>query len=129
MFRPDLKTGELINNRRLMDIFHCACEGGIRYSSKTGTVVLVINNTKTGLPNTVEGSEISFAGRILKNGYSGANKRLKEFLEQKQPVFLFVVNRPGEYEFLGQVQLAGAIELRKTEKGEAYPVFPLKLNI
>lgn len=128
MFKPDLKKGEIFNNRRLMDIFHCACEGGIRYASKTETVVLVINNTKAGLPNKVEGQKISFSGRILKNGISGANKRLKEFLETRQPVFLFEVNKPGEYEFLGQVQLDGAIELAKTEKGEEYPIFPLKLS-
>lgn len=128
MFNPGLAIGETINNRLLMDIFHCACEGGIRYASKTDTVTLIINNTKNGLPNTRQGNIVNFAGRPAKAGLiTGANKRLLQFLEEKKPVFLFEVNVPGKYTFLGEVEQAAPMFMEKTETGAAsYPVFPLR---
>ena len=128
MFKTGLDKGEAISNLRLMDIFHCACEGGIRYSSRTGTVVLVINNTKEGLPSWVRGDEALFAGRPLKNGVTGANKRLKEFLEEGKPVFLFEVKKPGAYEYVGPVALNGEMRIERNGEGLEWPVFPLRVE-
>lgn len=128
LLNHDLKPGETITNRQLMNIFHCACEGGIRYSSKTGTIVLVINKTKDGFPNVWNGNTLNFAGRPLKNGFSGANKRLNEFLQGGLPVFLFEVNIPGKYTYLGQVVSAGTWKEEKTATGTDYPTFPIRLT-
>lgn len=130
MFDPGLKPGQTIGNRQLMDIFHCACEGGIRYASRTGTVVIVVNRTKEGLPNIWRDEVLYFAGRPLKEdkGMTGANKRLAEFLKAGGPVFLFVVEKQGEYIYQGAVKLAGAIEQGHTASGAAYPVFPLRVH-
>lgn len=130
MFATGLKPGEIIGNRELMNIFHCACEGGIRYSSKTGTVVIVVNNTKKGLPNILREDEILFAGRLFKDGetYAGANKRLAEFLREGKPVFLFEVDVPGRYEYRGPVRAAGEPGVSETASGEKYPLFPLLLS-
>lgn len=130
MFNPDLKIGQVISNRELINIFHCAWEGGIRYASKTDTVVLVVNNTKKGLPNIWDGDKLLFAGRPLragKNDLSGANKRLDEFFQGGKDIFLFEVNKPGQYQYKGQLQSAGEIQYKKTESGGEYPVFPVKL--
>lgn len=129
MFNPDLTTGEIISNRLLMSIFHCACEGGIRYSSKTGTIVLVVNNTKDGLPNVWKNGILHFAGRLVKDGETlkGANRRLDGMLHEHGDVFLFEVNQPGKYEFKGAIELAAQPRLAKTENGEEYPVFPLRV--
>lgn len=129
MFDPNLTAGEVISNRRLMTIFHCACEGGIRYASKTGTIALVVNNTKQGLPNVWENGILLFAGRIMKDGENlkGANRRLDDMLHGHGDIFLFEVNQPGKYEFKGAVDLAGEPRFAKTENGEEYPVFPLKI--
>lgn len=129
MFDPGIEKGASISNRELMNIFHCACEGGIRYASKTGTLTLVVNNTKSGLPNVWHGDSLEFAGRPLKDGKTlqGANKRLAGFLEEKKPVFLFEVNTPGQYRFLGRAEAAGRIHLAQTPEGAPYPVFPLKI--
>lgn len=127
MFNPNLTPGEIISNRQLMSIFHCACEGGIRYASKTGTLTLVVNNTKKGLPNTWRDGILHFAGRIVKNGLKGPNLRLESFLREKGDVFLFEVNAPGQYEYRGRVAAAGEPMFKSTENGEEYPVFPLKI--
>lgn len=129
MFNPHLDAGEVVSNRRLMSVFQCACEGGIRYSSKTETVVLVVNNTKSGLPNVWKDGILQFAGRTVKNGENlhGANLRLYTFLHAGGDVFLFEVNRPGKYEFRGRAELAAEPWLAVTVAGEKYPVFPLKI--
>lgn len=130
MFNPDLTPGQTISNRQLLAIFHCACEGGIRYSSKTGTVVVVVNNTKKGLPNVWENGLLRFAGRPLKSGdrLQGANLRLDSFLREGGDVFLFEVNSPGLYEYKGPVKLAGAPAVADAESGARYPVFPLSIE-
>lgn len=131
MFDPELKKNELISNRQLINIFHCAWEGGIRYSSTTDTVVLVINNMKKGLPNIWDKNELFFAGRISRNGkgvLSGANKRLFEFLQMNKDIFLFEVNQPGLYEYMGKVSSAGEMRIAHTDTDEEYPVFPLKID-
>lgn len=129
MFDPGLSAGEVLSNRRLMSVFHCACEGGIRYSSKTATIVLVVNNTKDGLPNVWKDGILRFAGRIVKDGENlkGANLRLETFLQGGKDVFLFEVNQAGKYEFRGRAKLAATPWLATAEDGEKYPVFPLKI--
>ncbi len=129
MFDPGLSVGETLSNRQLMSVFQCACEGGIRYSSKTGTIVIVVNNTKAGLPNVWKDGILRFAGRILTDGgnLKGANLRLETFLQGGEDVFLFEVNQPGKYEFRGKAELAAAPCLATTEDGKKYPVFPLKI--
>lgn len=129
---PDagLKIGEIVSNRRLMDIFHCACEGGIRYSSKTETVVVVINNTKDGRPNRENEGRLFFAGRPFKHGetFEGANKRLENFLREGKPVFVFQVDEPGKYQYRGRAAASGVPEIAIDNSGEKYPVFPMKLR-
>lgn len=129
MFDPRLAPAETISNRQLITIFHCACEGGIRYSSKTATVVLVVNNTKTGRPNIWKNGILQFAGRIIKDGENlrGPNLRLDSVLHARGDVFLFEVNQPGKYEFKGRAELAAEPWFAETEKGEKYPVFPLRI--
>lgn len=129
MFDPGLEKDAILSNRQLMDIFHCACEGGIRYASKTDTLTLVVNNTKSGLPNVWRGDVLDFAGRILKDGKTlqGANRRLAEFLQAKKPIFLFEVNTPGQYRYLGKITAAEPYHLAHAAKGSLYPVFPLKI--
>ena len=121
---------QIINNRTLMNLYKCACEGGIRYSSKTNTIVLVINNTKSGRPNIWRGNIVDFAGRPEKNPdvLTGANRRLENFLENNGQIFLFEVNKPGEYEQKGQVKSAGPYKMEKDSAEKPYPVFPLEVD-
>ena len=130
MFNPRILPGEVITNRQLMSTFRCACEGGIRYSSRTDTIVLVINNTQSGRPNIWKDGILEFAGQITKNGETlqGANRRLEEFLRENGDIFLFEVNEPRKYEFKGRVQQAGEIRFATTPQGGTYPVFPVKVG-
>lgn len=128
MFNCPLQPGETISNRRLMDIFHCACEGGIRYASKTNTIVLVVNNTKDGLPNTWKNDILEFSGRPLKKPgtLSAANHRLHQFLSTHGDIFLFMVDKPGQYQFIGRAEPAGPMRLC-TSQDITWPIFPLKI--
>lgn len=131
MFNPALKKDEIISNRQLINIFHCAWEGGIRYATQTDTVVLVINNTKKGLPNIRDGNTLLFSGRPLKGwkkDLGGANKRLEDFLRSGKDIFLFEVNKPGQYQYKGPVSSAGETRLAITDTGVEYPVFPLRTD-
>lgn len=130
MFNPRLLPGEVIANRQLMATFRCACEGGIRYSSRTGTIVLVINNTQVVRPNIWKDGILQFAGQIAKNGgtLQGANRRLEQFLRENGYIFLFEVNEPRKYEFKGRVAQAGEIWFSTTPEGEKYPVFPVRVG-
>lgn len=113
-----------------MDIFRCACEGGVRYSSRTNTVVLVVNNTKKGLPNKFVNGILEFAGKPLKeNGaLAGSNRRLAQSLAEKGDIFLFEVNQPGKYEFKGKIMAAGKPDVRAIADGVRYPVFRLEIE-
>lgn len=107
MLLHSLKPGEVISNQKLMEIFKCACEGGIRYSSKTNTLVLVNNNVKNIYPNRWDKNCFLFAGKEEKaqQGFTRANKRLNQFLTENKDVFLFEVNEAGKYEYKGRVKL------------------------
>lgn len=130
MFDPGLGKGEVISNRELMNIFHCACEGGIRYSSKTKTIVIVVNNTREGRPNIWKEDILEFAGRPAREpgSLTGANRRLEQFLASANPVFLFIVDRSGEYRYEGPVISAGKPDWTETATHEPYPVFPVKVS-
>lgn len=125
-------VGKTISNRELMDIFKCACEGGIRYSKKTDTIVLVKNNVKNRYPMEWKGSQIDFIGRSTNDHskLSGFNKRLAEFLHSGGDVRLFEVNVPGEYTYMGKVKVAGDPFTKEisTENGNRmFWVFPLEI--
>ena len=119
-----------ISNRQLMNIFKCACEGGIRYSSKTDTIVLVVNNTNAVRPNVWQGNVLSFAGRLEKTPgkLTGANKRLREFLENGKNIYLFEVNEPGKYEYCGKASLNEPATVERLATGEEYPVYSLLVD-
>lgn len=106
MFICNLKKGDTITNNDLMDIFKCANVGGMRYSTKTQTLVLVTDHTKgfyhdiwvspdridyTGMGKTGD-MDIDYAQNKKLHNYSG------EIL-----VYLFEVFKPNEYTFRGEV--------------------------
>lgn len=124
-----LKPGQVVSNKILMEIFECACEGGIRYSSRTGTIVLVINNTRGIQKSGWQGNRIDFIGQKEKtpDKITRMNKRLRDFLEARQGVFLFEVNSPGQYEYRGPVTLAAPPYPARSPQGECEWIFPLAL--
>lgn len=132
-FRTGLHPGQKISNAEIMAIFRCACEGGIRPSRRTGTIVLVVNHLKP--PEEIwRAGVLNFAGFGGKGDQTlagGRNKTLLAAFEQGKGVYLFEVFRQGEYTYRGRVELAGPPFERQApdRDGQARRVwlFPLRL--
>lgn len=124
--------GDVVSNRDIMNTFKCACEGGIRYSSRTGTVIVVRNNAESAYPGKWQGRRMEYIGQGAKGDQqmTRMNKRLKEFLEKGKNVYFFEAERPGEYEYKGIVrQYAAPFQKIIEDKGGERKVwvFPLEL--
>ena len=110
VFHTELRAGQIITNRELMRIFRCACEGGIRPSNKTNTIVLVLNHTKVAHDDDWHGNILWFQGAGSKGDQQlgkGRNRTLLDAFETGRPVYLFEVYKGGEYTLKGPVKLSG----------------------
>lgn len=132
-FNPRIEIGTILNNDELQKIFKVGMSGGIRYSKKNNAIVIVSVNTKEGLyDNRWEGDTFFYTG----SGVSGNqqfirfNKRLRDSIVEQSTVHLFEVSREKEYEYRGQMQLAGTpfFEKQKDEDDNYRDaiIFPLK---
>lgn len=124
--------GQLVNNREIMNVFKCACEGGIRKSNTTNTVVLI--NRSTSQDPGIPAGTIAYEGSGKGNQTleKGKNKTLLKAFDMKLPVFLFEKEKPGVYKFLGRVSLVNPPfqEERPDQEGHNRKVwiFPLKIT-
>lgn len=110
MFKPVLEANQVLSNRELMNIFHCACEGGIRPANATDSIVLVLNHTHQGLGDEWRNGTLYFTGAGSLGDQTlekGKNKTLVAAFKNGRPVYLFEVFKRGEYVFQGKVGLAG----------------------
>lgn len=122
-----------LDNRTLMTIFKCACEGGIRPSKSTNTVVLVVNHIKNRNKAGWRSGVLDFAGSGSKGDQTlsrGLNKSLMRAFENNMPVYLFEVFEQGKYTFRGRVNLASPPFAEEGEDSEGHArkiwVFPLR---
>lgn len=109
-FQTGLRPGQVISNRELMGIFRCACEGGVRPSNKTNTIVLVLNHTKVAHADDWHGKLLWFQGSGSRGDQQldkGRNRTLLAAFETGRSVYLFEVYKGSEYTFKGLVKLAG----------------------
>lgn len=104
-----LQPGAELSNRQIMDMFKCACEGGIRPANATNTIVLVVNHTKTASDDAWQDGIFNFTGAGSLGDQTldkGRNKTLLQGLESGRPVYLFEVFKPKVYTYQGRVKLA-----------------------
>lgn len=132
-FVPSIAVGEVVSNGRLSEEFKVGNMGGMRRSKATGTLVLISDNTK-GLYH-----DQWHEGRLLYTGMGkvgdqvlegNQNKTLAESNTNGVKVYLFEVNEPGKYTFIGRVKLAGSAyqETQPDDNGNSRKVwiFPLE---
>ena len=108
-FNPDLKIGETIDNKRLCEIFKCSTQGGMRRSLKTNTLVLVSNHVKSIYDDRWIGERFHYTGMGTigdQSRSSGQNRTLDQSATNGVCVYLFEVDRKGEYIYQGPVRLA-----------------------
>ncbi len=109
-FKHGLKSGEIINNRKLMNIFNCSPHGGMRRSLRTNTLVTVLDHTRSIYEGRWINDVLHFTGMGLKGDQRidyAQNKTLAESPSSGIDIFLFEVFERGSYIFRGQVKLAG----------------------
>lgn len=132
----NIKHNQILTNNEIMEIFKCACEGGIRISKRTKTVVLVINTFK-GCYNDISWQDgiLNYRGSGSKGNQSiekGLNKSLLLAFRSNTPVYLFDVKKDKEYSYLGEVVLSNEPfqEEQPDKEGKMRKVwmFPLKLK-
>jgi len=133
-FGAPLLRGDIIGNKELSGRFQCGIRGGIRYSKKTNTLVIIVDHTK-GLyaDQWIDEQTIAYvgAGRKGHQELTRMNKVLAEAMERGTTIHLFEVFEKGRYFYQGQAELAGAPYdgWQKDEEGNWREVwiFPLKL--
>jgi 5-methylcytosine-specific restriction enzyme A len=104
-----LKPGDEIDNGRLVEIFHCSSQGGMRRSLKTGTLVVVSNHVSSIYGDRWEQNTLYYTGmgQVGDQSLDGSqNKTLYESKTNGVEVHLFEVFKKGRYTYVGEVALA-----------------------
>ena len=109
-FDPGLKIGDEVSNDQLQKIFKCGNMGGMRKSSKTGTLVIISDKTKPFYHDNWKDGILLYTGmgkygdQVLKGNQ---NQTLYDSNTNGIGVFLFEVMKKSVYTYRGQVKLAG----------------------
>lgn len=132
---PDLKIKEIIDNKRLMDIFQCGNSGGMRRSHVTNTLILISDHTQGTYDDRWNNNVLYYTGMGLFGDQKInklQNKTLAESISNRISLFLFEVWIPKHYTYMGPVKLSSKPfkEQQLDRNGELRNVwiFPLKLE-
>lgn len=130
-----ITPGQVLSNDKIVSIFKCAPQGGMRRSLRTNSLVLISDHTKSLYEDRWEGDVIHYTGMGRVGNQSldfHQNKTLAESDRNGVNVYLFEVFREKEYIFMGQVDLAGKPyqeeQLDIENNLRLVWVFPLKLR-
>ncbi len=133
-FNHGLKTGDIISNGQLIDLFKCSARGGMRRSHKTNTLVIISDHTKSLYEDRWIEGIFHYTGMGMEGNQDinfAQNKTLSQTSTNKVEVYLFEVFEEGKYVYIGQVQLGGQPyqEEQPDIKGNIRKVwvFPLKI--
>lgn len=132
----NLKTGTILNNKEITEIFRCQYEGGIRKSKKLNLLVL-INDPKYGLYDNRWENDVLYFTAIGRKGdqqldQPWQNRDLAHADENDMTLYLFEKQKPSHYEYKGEVEI-GDEPFQENQKDaddedrKVY-VFPLKIK-
>ena len=132
-----IKKGDIFTNQQICDYFKCFNTRGMRKSNATNSLVLISNHTNKGDYNPYNDRWKNDVFHYTGMGQEGnqslnrENKTLAESNTNGVEVHLFEVFRQGEYEYRGQVALAGEpyqeIQTDKNNNLRKVWIFPLKI--
>lgn len=130
-----LVKGEIIDNNSLVEIFKCSPQGGMRYSKRTNTLVLVSNHVKGIYNDRWEGNTLHYTGMGQEGDQSldfRANNHLAKSNQSNISIVLFEVFKSQEYTFQGEVKLISApyqeTQLDNSGKKRLVWMFPIGLS-
>lgn len=133
-FNQELKVGDIISNKKLMNIFKCGNMGGMRRSRTTNTLVIISDHTKSLYKDKWIGDVLHYTGMGMKGDQSldfAQNKTLAKSNENGVEVHLFEVFKKNEYLYRGKVKLIEKPyqEIQEGEDGIQRKVwiFPVKV--
>ena len=133
-FHPAIPPGTSVDNARLCEIFQCSPQGGMRRSTRTGTLVLVSNHVESIYNDRWPGDVLHYTGMGGKGDQSLTfmqNKTLSESPTSDVDLHLFEVNIPRAYTYVGRVRLDGTPYQEVQPDSEDAPrnvwVFPLRV--
>ena len=103
-----LQKGQTLSNFELMAIFKCANMGGMRYSKRCNTLVIICDHTKNLYDDVWKGNTLHYTGmgKIGNQKINRANKILAESNSNGVEIHLFEVYTPRQYCYCGQVKLS-----------------------
>lgn len=116
-FKPDLAIGDVLNNRQISALFGCSIEGGIRKSNRNNCLVLVVNYTKKHHNDHWQGDTLYFTGHG-DNPEDWQNRALAQSTENGMSIFLFEMQKQGEYIYSGMVHVVGGPQLEIIDNSE-----------
>ncbi len=132
-FDPGIKVGTTISNNEMRTIFQCGNMGGMRRSKKTGTLVIISDETKGLYLDKWEDGVLYYTGmgkvgdQVL---HGNQNITLHDSDTNGVEVHLFEVLKRAEYTYRGVVKLAGKpfTSRQNDEEGNERSVwiFPIK---
>ena len=129
-----ITPGDVIDNARLVEIFKCSTQGGMRRSKETNSLVLVTNEVKSLYTDEWQNGILMYTGMGTKGDQSldfHQNKTLNESNTNGIELHLFTVKKLREYTYVGRVELAGPPEedIQNDEDGKDRIVwrFPLRI--
>lgn len=134
MFKPSFKIGEIVTNDNIVKEFQCGNMGGMRFSKKKKTLILVTDHTKGLYDDIWQGDILHYTG-MGKSGDQSLNFMQNKTLTQSRSngvtVYLFEVIKKGQYTFRGKVELCD-VPYQSNQKGEngldrKVWIFPLRL--
>lgn len=137
-FDHGLIPGQVINNEKLVSIFLCSPQAGMRRSLRTNSLVIVSDHTKSLYEDRWDGNTFHYTG-MGKNGDQRLNFQQNKTLYNSNgngvELHLFEVFKETEYVYMGRVELIGVPyqENQLDEKGNmrlvwVFPLRPINKN-
>ena len=129
----DIVSGEVVNHERIHSTFGCSTMGGMNYSTKTNTLVLVSNHVESIYEDKWIDGILYYTGMGTKGDQTltSQNLRLAESDTNGVEVHLFEVFNRGKYTYRGVVKLAEpphqSEQTDSENKLRKVWIFPLKL--
>jgi 5-methylcytosine-specific restriction protein A len=134
-FSVPINSGDIIDNDTLRAIFQVSSQGGMRRSLKTNSLVLISDHTKSTYEDKWVNNFFHYTGMGLTGEQSLSFQQNKTLVESKTNgvnLYLFEVFEEGNYEYMGEVELAAnpyrsrQMDIEKNNR-DVY-IFPLQLK-
>ena len=133
--RADVRPGEVLTNRQLMDTYRVSNSGGMRRSLKANTLILVSDFTKSLYLDEWRVDVLHYCGMGQKGDQSlqrSQNRTLAESRTNGVTVHLFEVYKKNQYTYIGRLELSAEPYPSTQDDVDGKPrrvwVFPLRLS-